>query len=148
MKNNGWTEKELRTMALALPIIEAVPSEQDECWPGDGPVHDDHCSLTDHAESAAAVKATKGVSWEFGSWSGTHTAWRSVLDEAVREFVDCYEDDDEIPTKELERIFVLAYERTADSRDRKDGLWSLICAASGQEDKVRSWPWWRGGHRA
>ncbi|HOJ23610.1 MAG TPA: hypothetical protein PLY56_18945 [Armatimonadota bacterium] len=126
MKNN---EKELRIMALALPVIEAVPSEQDECWPGD-PSHDDHCSLTDHAESVAAVKATEGVSWEFRSWSSTHAAWRSVLDEAVSEFVNAYEDDDEIPIEELERIFVLAYERTADDSDRRTGLWSLICAAA------------------
>jgi hypothetical protein len=128
--NNRWNETELKIMALALPVIEAVPSEQDKCWPGDGPSHDDHCSLTDHTESAAAVKATEGVSWEFESWSGTHSAWRSVLDEAVSEFVGSYEDDDEIPTEELERIFVLAYERTADDSDRRIGLWSLICAAA------------------
>lgn len=54
---------------VALPVVLAVPAAQDTCWPGDGPAHDDHCALADHAASRAAVSATEGLSWEFTSWS-------------------------------------------------------------------------------
>jgi hypothetical protein len=46
----------------------------------------------------------------------------------IREFVDTYNDDDEIPEEDLERIFELAYEREPTDEDREVGLWSLICA--------------------
>jgi hypothetical protein len=71
--------KELQIMAQALPIIDAVPEEQDACWPSDGPVHDDWCKLTDHAASHAAVEATVGVTWDFYSWSSTARTWRDML---------------------------------------------------------------------
>lgn len=48
----------------------------------------------------------------------------------VREFVESYQDDDEIDDDELVRIFHLAYDRDPDYKDRETGLWSLICAAT------------------
>ena len=45
----------------------------------------------------------------------------------VREFVSAHEDDDNIDSDDLERVFRLAYGRSADRQDRADGLWSLIC---------------------
>ena len=65
----NWTPSEIEIMRRALPAVEAVPPGQDKCWPGDGPAHDDHCKLTDHTASLAAVTATEGISWNFDSWS-------------------------------------------------------------------------------
>jgi len=73
------TETELKIMAAALPVVEAVPAAQDSCWPGDGPAHDDECTNTDHAASIAAVAATEGLSWEFYTWSSTVSWFRLAL---------------------------------------------------------------------
>jgi hypothetical protein len=61
--------------------------------------------------------------------------YRAILRDAeemvcqiIREFVDTYDDDDEIQEEDLERIFELAYEREPTDEDREVGLWSLICA--------------------
>jgi hypothetical protein len=49
---------ELKIMAAALPVVEAVPANQDECWPGDPYAHnDEHCDLGDHVAASAAVAA-------------------------------------------------------------------------------------------
>lgn len=75
-----WTKEEIEIIRKALPAVEAAAnSRQDECWPGDGPAHDDHCHLTDHDLSARAVAATKGLSWEFSSWSSTVRWMREVI---------------------------------------------------------------------
>lgn len=50
-------------------------------------------------------------------------------DAEVRDFVAAYDDDDDIPADELERVFALAYGRAADDEDRETGMWSLICAS-------------------
>ena len=68
------TPNEIGIMRAALPIVEAVPAAQDSCWPGDGPAHDDDCTLADHAASTAAVVATRGLSWDFSSWASA-AAW-------------------------------------------------------------------------
>jgi hypothetical protein len=47
----------------------------------------------------------------------------------VRAFVDQHDDDDDIDDADLEQYFRLAYGRWPDAQDRRDGLWSLICAA-------------------
>ena len=78
----GYTKEELGIMRNALTIVEsAANSTQDECWPGDGPAHDDHCALSDHGLATAAVKATEGLSWEFSSWSRTADWFRSTLED-------------------------------------------------------------------
>lgn len=87
MRNiNGYviSENELQIMIAALPAIEAVPVEQDECWPGDGPAHDYACSLTDHTASAAAVAATADLYWDFESWSSTHAWLLGVIEKAKK----------------------------------------------------------------
>jgi hypothetical protein len=72
-------ENERKIMTSALPIVEAVPAAQDSCWPGDGPAHDDNCTLTDHTASAAAVAATEGLSWDFSSWTATAAWFRAEI---------------------------------------------------------------------
>ena len=76
------TPQELKIMAAALPVVEAVPAKQDMCWPGDGPAHDDQCRLTDHTASAAAVKATEGLRWDFGGWAATARWFRELVSRA------------------------------------------------------------------
>ena len=87
-------------MRNALTIVDAAAnSNQDECWPGDGPAHDDHCGISDHELASAAVKATEGLSWEFSSWSRTADWFRSTLEENAtvgtdstdEELMACYE---------------------------------------------------------
>ena len=75
---------EIKIMAAALLVVEAVPESQDSCWPGDGPAHDDDCNLVDHAASASAVSATEGLSWEFTSWSEAAAWFRAELAVGVR----------------------------------------------------------------
>ena len=79
-----FTDKELAVIRRALPVVErAAASEQDECWPGDGPAHDDYCNLTDHRLARAAVEATEGLpGWEFYSWSSTAEWMRHAVEEA------------------------------------------------------------------
>lgn len=77
--------EQLEIMRRALLIVEAVPRDQDGCWPGDGPAHDDNCGLEDHSESVAAVTATEGITWDFVSWSDTAIWFRRALhDRAYR----------------------------------------------------------------
>ena len=73
------TAKEIEIMAAALPVVEAVPAAQDNCWPGDGPAHDDDCTLIDHTASAAAVAATAGLCWEFSTWTAAASWFRAAL---------------------------------------------------------------------
>ena len=77
-----YTENELKIITAALPVVEAVPASQDSCWPGDGPAHDDDCTVSDHAASIAAVAATEGLSWEFYTWSAAAKHWRALTREA------------------------------------------------------------------
>jgi hypothetical protein len=70
---------------------------------------------------AQTTSGLKGIGFTLGT-EIDHSA-------EVREFIDTYEDDDEIPAEELERVFRLAYGREATDEDRENGLWSLICAA-------------------
>ena len=80
MKNTTWTPEEVEIMKQALPAVEAAAnSKQDECWPGDGPAHDDHCALTHHELSRAAVEASEGLVWEFYSWSSTASWMRDAI---------------------------------------------------------------------
>jgi hypothetical protein len=79
-KMTQTTARELEIMTAALPLVESVPMAQDSCWPGDGPAHDDDCTLADHTASAAAVAATEGLSWEFSSWSDTAAWFRSAIE--------------------------------------------------------------------
>ena len=72
MTQTNWTPAEIEIMTAALPVIDAVPLSQDECWPGDA--GHEECSRTNHTASAAAVAATVGLVWEFYSWSAT-AAW-------------------------------------------------------------------------
>lgn len=53
---------------------------------------------------------------------------RDIDLDAAREFVASHEDDDEMDNAELDGVFVLVYGRWPDSKDRRDGIWSLICA--------------------
>jgi len=81
-KTMTWTTEEIAIIHKALPVVEAAASSnQDECWPGDGPAHDDHCRLTDHRLARRAVKATEGLTWEFYSWSSTANWMRKALAE-------------------------------------------------------------------
>jgi hypothetical protein len=48
--------------------------------------------------------------------------------DAAREYVTDHEDDDEFDDDELEEVFVQVYGRKPDAKDRRDGIWSLICA--------------------
>jgi hypothetical protein len=82
MMTTRYTETELKIMTAALPAVEAVPASQDSCWPGDGPAHDDDCTVSDHAASIAAVAATEGLSWEFSTWSAAAKHWRALTREA------------------------------------------------------------------
>ena len=74
------SDLELDIMAAALPIVLSVPRAQDTCWPGDGPAHDDECTLGDHAASAAAVAATEGLFWDFSCWSDAARWMHRTLD--------------------------------------------------------------------
>lgn len=80
MTQTTWTPAEIEIMKRALPVIEAVPAMQDQCWPGDGPAHDAECTYPHHEASAAAVKATEGVSWEFHGWTSTARMFRNGID--------------------------------------------------------------------
>ncbi len=73
----------MAALVRAFHAAEFVPAEQDACWPGDGPAHDNHCALADHAESRAAVAATEGLSWEFSTWSSFREQVAELLDEDV-----------------------------------------------------------------
>ncbi len=75
-----YTPKEISIMRAALPIVEAVPAAQNDCWPGDGPNHDDHCEYPNHAQAEEAVAATEGLVWDFGGWTATARWFRDVLD--------------------------------------------------------------------
>lgn len=76
-----WTEAEIGIIRRALPAVEAAAqSDQNECWPGDGPAHDEHCGITDHRLARRAVKATEGLSWEFSSWATTMAWMRAALE--------------------------------------------------------------------
>jgi hypothetical protein len=87
MKSISYTKEELEIMRTALPIVEAAGnSDQDFCWPGDGPAHDDHCLLSDHSLAAAAVEATEGLTWDFSSWTRTADWFRSALRE-LKEYI-------------------------------------------------------------
>jgi hypothetical protein len=56
-------------------------------------------------------------------------AQEALIDlEAAREYVDSHEDDDDMDEDELEEVFVQVYGRKPDAKDRRDGIWSLICA--------------------
>ena len=85
-----YTATELIIMTAALPVVEAVPTSQDSCWPGDGPAHDDDCTVSDHAASIAAVAATEGLCWDFYTWSAAARAWRALTREALRMKVYAY----------------------------------------------------------
>jgi len=84
-----YTAVEINIIRRALPAVDAAAaSEQNTCWPGDGPVHDDHCHLTDHRLSRRAVRATEGMTWDFTSWSSTATWMRRALEEElINEFL-------------------------------------------------------------
>jgi hypothetical protein len=79
MMTTRYTATELIIMTAALPAVEAVPASQDSCWPGDGPAHDDDCTVSDHAASIAAVAATEGLCWDFYTWSAFARHLRHVL---------------------------------------------------------------------
>jgi hypothetical protein len=66
------------------------------------------------------------VSYEPGKYTGEIERRKA---KKVREFVSSHEDDDDFDDEELERMFLLAYDREPDDSDRETGLWSLICAA-------------------
>jgi hypothetical protein len=72
------TNKDKAIMRHALPIINAIPPAQNECWPGDGG-HDDNCQRTNHDASRAAVEATEGLTWDFYSWQETADWFRAEL---------------------------------------------------------------------
>lgn len=48
--------------------------------------------------------------------------------DSAREYVASHEDDDEMSEEELDGVFVQVYGREPDAKDRRDGVWSLICA--------------------
>ncbi len=48
--------------------------------------------------------------------------------DAAREYVASHEDDDDMDEDELAEVFVQVYGRKPDAKDRRDGVWSLICA--------------------
>lgn len=136
------TATELQIMTDALPVVEAVPASQDSCWPGDVPAHDDDCALTDHAASAAAVAATKGLSWEFSSWTATADWFRAAIEEAesvaaaaeewpedaIREYIESHDENDTTPEAQLVAMFRSVYGRSPEGREERLDMWSHICA--------------------
>jgi hypothetical protein len=136
------TETELKIMTAALPIVEAVPDAQNSCWPGDGPAHDDDCTLTDHAASAAAVTATEGLSWEFSTWSATADWFHAAIEEAkavavateewdedaIREYIESHDENDKTPDEQLLAMFRSIYGRSPEGREEHLDMWSHICA--------------------
>lgn len=136
------SEKELAIMSAALPLVQAVPESQDSCWPGDGPAHDDDCSLSDHAAAEAAVKATEGLSWEFSTWTSTAAWFRLAIaesdaiaaakeewdEDAIREYIESHDENDKTPDDQLLSMFRSVYGRSPDGRDEYIDMWSHICA--------------------
>lgn len=47
------------------------------------------------------------------------------------EYVRNHDDDDEIDDRQLEAVFATLFGRPADDQDRREGLWSHVCAAVG-----------------
>ena len=73
------TRNEHNIMLRALPVVHrVVGTDQNQCWPGD-PVHDDHCSLTDHRLARRAVAATAGLTWEFDGWHSVEEWFKAEL---------------------------------------------------------------------
>lgn len=54
--------------------------------------------------------------------------------DAAREYVASHEDDDDMDEDELAEVFVQVYGRKPDAKDRRDGVWSLICAGACELD--------------
>lgn len=47
----------------------------------------------------------------------------------AREYVENHRDDDNLDREEVEAAFSALYGRRPDIQDRRDGVWSLCCAA-------------------
>jgi hypothetical protein len=89
--------------------------------------------ITADTPQAAAQEYVDG-----GEWGEiTETDWVTVRVTEITsamEFVADHDDDDDISDEELVKYFRLVYDREPDDGDRKDGLWSLICAGVDQPD--------------
>ncbi len=133
---------DLGLLNRALVAAEAVPTKQDECWPGDGPGHDDDCTLADHAASAAAVSATEGLSWEFSSWSATADQLRERIadialiaaakaewpEDEIAEYVESHDENDSTPEEQLLAMFRAIYGRNPEGREERMAMWDHICS--------------------
>jgi hypothetical protein len=75
------------------------------------------CELLGASATCAIADYTKKIAQE-----------EAIDLDAAREYVACHEDEDDMDEDELADVFVQVYGRKPDAKDRRDGLWSLICA--------------------
>ena len=61
-------------------------------------------------------------------FAGEHKSEEAIDLDAAREYVASHADDDELDEDELAEVFAQVYGRKPDAKDRRDGVWSLICA--------------------
>lgn len=87
-----------------------------------------YCGGCGDAILASAAHSHDGVPYCDGCEEAPTEAEQEAA-KKVRQFVRSYQDDDDIPEEDLERVFALAYGRPADDQDRAEGLWSHICAS-------------------
>ena len=66
--------------------------------------------------------------FDFTELSREHKSEEAIDLDAAREYVASHEDDDDMDEDELADVFVQVYGRKPDAKDRRDGVWSLICA--------------------
>ncbi len=132
---------DLGLLSRALVAADAVPAKQDECWPSDGPAHDEDCTLADHAASRAAVVATEGLSWEFSSWSATADQLRERIadialiaaakaewsESDIADYIEAHDENNATPEAQLLAMFRSIYGRNPEGREERLDMWSHIC---------------------